>query len=180
MATVKVWDPFVRVFHWSLVASFAVAFLVSEERDLRTLHLWAGYAAAALVTLRIVWGLLGTRYARFSQFVHGPRRVLGYAVEVARGQEARHIGHNPAGGAMVVALLLAMLGLSLTGYLMTTDQFWGSEPMEEAHELLANGMLVLVALHIAGVVLESVRHRESLIKAMVTGRKRAPGEGDIA
>lgn len=180
MATVKVWDPFVRVFHWSLVASFAVAFLVGEERDLRTLHLWAGYSAAALVSLRIVWGLLGTRYARFSQFVHGPRKVLGYAVEVARGREARHIGHNPAGGAMVVALLLSMLGVSLTGFLMTTDTYWGSEPMAEAHELMANGMLVLVALHIAGVVLESVRHRESLIKAMVTGRKRAPQESDVA
>jgi len=180
MVTVKVWDPFVRVFHWSLVASFAVAFLVGEERDLRTLHLWAGYSAAALVALRIVWGLLGTRYARFSQFVHGPRQVLGYAVEVAKGREARHIGHNPAGGAMVVALLVSMLGVSLTGHLMTTDQFWGSEAMEEAHELLANGMLVLVALHLAGVILESVRHRESLIKAMVTGRKRAPAEGDIA
>jgi cytochrome b len=81
---------------------------------------------------------------------------------------------------MVVALLVSMLGVSLTGHLMTTDQFWGSEAMEEAHELLANGMLVLVALHLAGVILESVRHRESLIKAMVTGRKRAPAEGDIA
>ena len=180
MATVKVWDPLVRIFHWALVASFAVAFLVGEERDLRTLHLWAGYFAAALVALRILWGVLGTRYARFSQFVHGPRRIIGYVVDVARGREARHIGHNPAGGAMVVALLLSLLGVSLTGYLMTTDMFWGSESMEEAHELIANGLLVLVALHIAGVVLESVRHRESLVKAMVTGRKRAPREDDIA
>jgi cytochrome b len=179
MATVKVWDPFVRIFHWALVASFAVAFLVGEERDLRMLHLWAGYSAAALVALRILWGVLGTRYARFSQFVRGPRRIIGYVVDVARGREARHIGHNPAGGAMVVALLLSLLGVSLTGHLMTTDMFWGSETMEEAHELIANGMLVLVALHIAGVVLESVRHRESLVKAMVTGIKRAPKEGDV-
>lgn len=180
MATVKVWDPFVRIFHWALVASFAVAFLVGEERDLRSLHLWAGYSAAALVALRILWGVLGTRYARFSQFVRGPRRIIGYVVDVARGREARHIGHNPAGGAMVVALLLSLLGVSLTGHLMTTDMFWGSEAMEEAHELIANGMLVLVALHIAGVVLESVRHHESLVKAMVTGTKKAPKDGDVA
>ena len=179
MATVKVWDPFVRVFHWSLVASFAVAFLVGEERDLRTLHLWAGYSAAALVALRIVWGVLGTHYARFSQFVHRPRRIIGYAVDVAKGREARHVGHNPAGGAMVVALLLSLLGVSGTGYLMTTDAFWGSERMGEADGLLANGMLLLVALHVAGVVLESVRDRECLVKAMNTGRKWAPTEGDV-
>lgn len=179
MATVKVWDVFVRVFHWSLVASFAVAFLSGEERDLRTLHYWAGYAAAALVGLRVLWGLVGTHYARFSQFVHGPRTTLDYVKDVITGREARYLGHNPAGGVMVILLLISILGVSLTGHLMTTDAFWGSEEMEEAHEILANGMLVLVALHIGGVIFESVRHHESLVKAMITGRKKAPLPGDV-
>lgn len=177
---VKVWDPFVRVFHWSLVASFAIAFLSGEEDRWRTLHLWAGYAALGLVLLRLGWGIVGTRYARFRQFVRSPSTVLQYIRDVITGREARYLGHNPAGGMMVLALLVSMLGLGVTGHLMTTDAFWGSEEMEEAHEIIANGMLGLVALHIGGVVLASVRHRESLVKAMITGRKRAPEAGDAA
>lgn len=180
MATVKVWDLFIRVFHWSLVASFAVAFLSGEERDLRLLHYWAGYAAAALVALRIIWGFAGTPYARFSQFVRGPGTIIQYVKDSITGREARYLGHNPAGGVMVLLLLASLIGVSLTGHLMTTDAFWGSAAMEEAHEVLANGMLGLVILHIAGVVFESARHRESLMKAMVTGRKRAPAPGDVA
>lgn len=180
MATVKVWDLFIRVFHWSLVASFTVAFLSSEGRDLRLLHYWAGYSAAALVGMRLLWGLTGTHYARFSQFVRGPRSTFGYMRDVFTGREARYLGHNPAGGAMVILLLASLIGVSLTGHLMTTDTFWGSEEMEEAHEIIANGMLGLIALHVAGVVFESIRQRESLIKAMLTGRKRASAPGDVA
>lgn len=180
MATVKVWDRFVRVFHWSLVASFAVAFLSGEERDLRPLHYWAGYAAAALVVLRVVWGWAGTHYARFVQFVRPPRTTLQYLRDVIAGREARYLGHNPAGGTMVVLLLVSLIGVSLTGHLMTTDAFWGSKGMETAHEVLANGMLGLVIVHVGGVIFESVRHRESLVIAMFTGRKRAPAPGDVA
>lgn len=180
MATVRVWDLFVRVFHWSLVASFAVAFFSGEDRELRLLHYWAGYAAAALVMLRIGWGIAGTHYALFSQFVRGPRSTLGYLRSVVTGSEARYLGHNPAGGAMVIALLASLVGVSLTGHLMTTDTFWGSEEMEDAHELLANGMLGLIAIHVGGVILESVRHRENLIRAMFTGRKRAAAPEDVA
>lgn len=180
MATVKVWDLFIRIFHWSLVASFAVAFLSSEGRDLRLLHYWAGYSAAALVSLRLLWGLAGTHYARFSQFVRGPRSTLGYLRDVLSGHEARYLGHNPAGAAMVILLLFSLIGVSLTGHLMTTDAFWGSEEMEEAHEVLSNGMIGLIMLHIAGVVVESIRHRESLVKAMLTGKKRSAAPGDVA
>lgn len=176
--TIKVWDLFVRVFHWSLVASFIVAYLSGDEG--RSLHLVAGYGAAGLVTLRLIWGIIGTPYARFSQFVRGPKAVLGYVGDIVSGREARYIGHNPAGGLMVVALLLALVGVSITGHLMTTDAFWGSEEMEEAHEIMANGMLVLVLLHVSGVVLASVRHGESLVAAMISGRKRAPDAGDVA
>jgi cytochrome b len=178
MATTRVWDAFVRMFHWSLVASFAVAWISGD--DWKTLHLWAGYAAAALVAMRLVWGLAGTRYARFSQFVRSPLVVARYLRDVATGREARYLGHNPAGGAMIVALLATLTGLCVSGWLLTTDAFWGSEMMEDTHEMLANLALVLVGLHIAGVVWESIRHHENLFRAMFTGMKRAPEPGDVA
>lgn len=178
MATVKVWDLFTRVFHWSLVASFAVAFLSGD--DFETLHLWAGYVAGGLVALRLMWGIVGTQYARFRQFVKQPSTVARYVGDVLTGREARYLGHNPAGGAMVIALLLSLVALCGTGILMTTDAYWGSEPLEEAHEAIANFMLVLIALHVGGVIFESLRHHENLIKAMFTGRKRAPEPGDVA
>ncbi len=174
----RVWDLAVRLFHWSLVASFAVAWISAEEWQ--DLHLWAGYAAAALVAFRLVWGLAGTRYARFRQFVRRPRVVVAYLREFLSGREARYLGHNPAGGAMILALLLALAGLCLTGWLYTTDAYWGVEWVEETHELLANLLLALVGLHVLGVLLASLRHRENLVRAMVTGRKRPAGPDDLA
>lgn len=178
MATTRVWDTFVRVFHWSLAASFAVAWISGD--DWKSLHIWAGYAAAALIAMRLVWGLAGTHYARFSQFVRPPLVVASYLRDVATGREARYLGHNPAGGTMIVALLVTLVGLCLSGWLLTTDAFWGSEAMEDIHETLANLALILVGLHVAGVVLASIRHHENLIRAMITGRKRAPDSGDVA
>jgi cytochrome b len=99
---------------------------------------------------------------------------------VATGREARYLGHNPAGGAMIVALLATLVGLCLSGWLLTTDTFWGSEPMEDIHETLANLALILVGLHIAGVVVSSIQHNENLIRSMITGRKRAADSGDVA
>jgi cytochrome b len=172
---VRIWDPLVRVFHWSLVASFAVAWLSAEEWD--DLHLWAGYAAAALVGFRLLWGIVGTRYARFGQFVRAPRAMLGYLRDIATGREARYLGHNPAGAAMIVALLLGLAGVSVTGWALTAG---AAHWVEEVHGALSSLLLVLVGLHIAGVVLASVRHRENLVRAMFTGRKRAAEEGDVA
>jgi cytochrome b len=174
----RVWDLAVRLFHWSLVASFAIAWISAEEWQ--DLHLWAGYAAAALVAFRLVWGLAGTRYARFRQFVRRPRVVVAYLRDVLSGREARYLGHNPAGGAMILALLLALAGLCLTGWLYTTDAYWGVEWVEETHELLANLLLALVGLHVLGVLLASLRHRENLVRAMITGRKRPAAPGDVA
>lgn len=171
-ATVKVWDPFVRVFHWSLVALFAVAFLTGD--DVEWLHLAAGYAIAGLVALRIVWGFIGPRHARFASFVRGPRAVLAYLRDAMRLRAARHLGHNPAGGAMVVALLVLIAGTAVTGHMMTTDAYWGAKWVEEVHEAFANALLGLVAVHVIGVLFASLEHRENLIKAMFTGRKRAP------
>ncbi|MFE8069830.1 cytochrome b/b6 domain-containing protein [Marinobacteraceae bacterium S3BR75-40.1] len=176
--TVKVWDPLVRVFHWSLVTAFAVAWLTGDEWD--DVHEAAGYVVAGLLAFRILWGLVGSRYARFGQFLRGPQAVWQYLKAVVAGQEKRFIGHNPAGGAMIVALLLALAGVCLTGWMYTTDRFWGVEWVEETHEFLANGLLALVALHLAGVVLASVRHRENLARSMLTGYKRAPDADDQA
>lgn len=169
-ATVRVWDCFVRLFHWSLVAVFAAAFISAEEWD--QLHEWLGYAAVGLVALRIAWGFVGTRYARFSDFVRGPIAVASYLGDMIAGRERRFLGHNPAGAAMIVALLSGIATLGVTGYLMTLDEFWGAKWLEEFHEVVANGMLVLIALHVAGVIVASLRHGENLVVAMVTGRKR--------
>jgi cytochrome b len=176
--TLKVWDVAVRLFHWSLVVSFAVAWLTAEEWD--DLHEWAGYAAAALIGFRLIWGLIGPRYARFSQFLRAPGTVLAYLVGMARGRERRYVGHNPAGAAMIVALLLALAGTATTGWMYTLDAFWGVAWVEQTHKLLADGMLALIGLHVAGVVIASLRHHENLVRAMVTGRKRAAAQGDIA
>lgn len=169
-STVKVWDPFVRTFHWSLVALFAVAFVTSETSE--TLHFAAGYGVLALVLLRLAWGLIGTRHARFSDFVYRPALVIGYVRDAARFRAKRYLGHNPAGGAMVVALLVALLTVSGTGVMMTMDRFWGQKWIEVVHEGSADATLALVALHILGVIYSSLEHRENLVRSMITGRKR--------
>jgi len=177
MATTRVWDLFVRIFHWSLAASFAVAWISGD--DWKSLHIWAGYAAGALIAMRLLWGVMGTHYARFTQFVRPPLVVADYLRDVATGREARYLGHNPAGGAMILALLVTLAGLSVSGWLLTTDAFWGSEAMEGIHEMLAYLALVLVALHIVGIAFASVRHHENLVRAMITGRKRMSGPADV-
>jgi cytochrome b len=175
--TVKVWDPLVRVFHWSLVASFAVALVTADEWE--GLHEWAGYAAAALIGFRIVWGLVGPKYARFSQFVRSPGAVADYLRSLVSGRERRYLGHNPAGGVMIVALILATTATALTGWMTTLPAYHGAEWVEEGHEVMANLMLVMVLLHVAGVVLAGLRHRENLVRAMIVGRKRAPEAADV-
>lgn len=184
-ATVKVWDPLVRLFHWSLVAAFAAAYLSGE--DWLGVHTAAGYTVLGLVLFRVLWGVVGTRYARFSSFVRGPRVVIGYLRDLLRGRERRYLGHNPAGAAMIVALLtsltftlgsgLAVYGIDpgagpLAGWLAGAGHAW-KEALEEVHEFFANATLLLVGLHVAGVILAGWRHRENLVRAMVTGRKRA-------
>ena len=177
-ATVRIWDPFVRVFHWSLVASFALAWITAEE--VKTLHIWAGYAAAGLIALRLLWGVVGTRYARFGQFVRSPSAVAAYLRDIVTGREARYLGHNPAGGLMIVALIVIMAGVCLTGWMQISDAMRGVEWAEDVHEALASLMLGLVGLHVLGVFMASLRHRENLVRAMVTGRKRSPGAADIS
>ncbi|NBN62937.1 cytochrome b/b6 domain-containing protein [Pannonibacter tanglangensis] len=169
-ATVRVWDPVVRLFHWSLVGLFAVAWLSGDE--LQSLHEAAGYAIAGLLALRVVWGLVGTRHARFSDFLYRPATVVRFLADTARGRARRYIGHNPAGGVMILALIGVLASLCATGVLMTTDLFWGVSWVEELHEGLANAALLLVGLHLAGVGIASLEHRENLVRSMITGRKR--------
>ncbi len=182
---VKVWDPLVRIFHWTLVTAFFIAYFTEE--DLLTPHVYAGYVVAGLLAFRIVWGFVGTRHARFSDFVRRPAEVATYLKSIAAGRPRRYIGHNPAGGAMVVALLLALIMTTISGLaiygadeaagplataLAGTGEFW-TEILEEGHELFANLTLLLVALHVAGVVVASRQHDENLVRAMIDGRKRA-------
>ncbi|WP_348625897.1 cytochrome b/b6 domain-containing protein [Mesorhizobium sp. LNHC232B00] len=175
---VRVWDRVVRSFHWALVLSFVTAWLTSHSSE--DIHHWAGYVAAALVSMRLLWGVIGTPYARFTQFLRDPATVVQYLLAILSGREARYIGHNPAGGAMVIVLIAAMALTALTGWLMTTDAFFGVSWVEAAHSLAAHGLLLLVFLHIGGVVLASFRHRENLVRAMVTGQKRKAEPTDIA
>ena len=177
-ATIKVWDPFLRLFHWSLAVSFLVAWVSADAWD--DLHIWAGYAAAGLIAFRLLWGLIGPRYARFRQFLRAPGSELRFLGAMLKGREARYIGHNPAGAAMILGLLLVMATTALTGWMYTTEAFWGVDWVEDTHEALANLLLAMVLLHIAGVILASLRHRENLVAAMVTGRKKAPRAGDIS
>lgn len=182
---IRVWDPLVRVFHWSLVLGFATAYLV--EDDLLDVHVWAGYLVLTLIAVRLVWGFLGSRHARFSDFVRGPREVGAYLTAVLRGQAPRYLGHNPAGGAMVVALMLAVAatgvsGLALLGaeelsgplapLMSGLPRSWG-HALEDVHEVLANLTLALILTHVAGVVFSSLAHRENLVRAMITGTKRS-------
>ncbi len=169
---VRVWDPFVRFFHWSLVAFFAAAWLTAEE--IGWLHELLGYGVLALVGLRLVWGFVGSPHARFRDFAFGPATTLAYARDAVAMRARRYLGHNPLGAAMVFALLGGLLVAGGSGWLLTTDLF-GHEPgwLEEVHEVAANLMLVLIATHIAGVIFSSFAHGENLVRSMITGMKRA-------
>ncbi|MFB6357494.1 MAG: cytochrome b/b6 domain-containing protein [Thiohalorhabdaceae bacterium] len=212
-AQVRVWDPWIRISHWLLAGAFCVAYFVVEEP--LAVHVWAGYLIRALLGIRVVWGVIGPRHARFTDFVPTPTRLRRYLGDLLRGRERRHLGHNPAGGAMVVTLLVALAATVGTGlmvygaeekagplggwyagdstrlslvaaahadkeadYDQTGEGHEEAETLEELHEFAANVTLFLVGLHITGVVATSLRQRENLPRAMVTGRKRAlePGE----
>lgn len=179
--TMLVWDPLIRVFHWSLVVFFFVAYLTEDE--LEVVHIYAGYAVVLLVLFRIAWGVIGTPHARFSDFVAGPRRLLAYLKQMLAHRAPRYIGHNPAGAAMILALLGSLLATTISGMLLlggdgagplagVVNSGFSGEWLEEVHEFFANATLVLVFLHVGGVILSSIAHRENLIKSMLTGRKR--------
>ena len=175
---VHVWDRAVRVLHWSLVVSVALsAASLIDALGVPGWHRPAGYVALAIVLARIVWGFVGRDHARFVKFVRAPGATLNYLRLVLQHREPRTLGHNPLGAWMIVALLLCVVALAFTGWLYTTEMFWGSETVEDAHRALAWGLLALVALHLAGVIFTSVRHRENLVRAMIDGEKAARNDG---
>ena len=181
---VRVWDPLIRLFHWSLATAVLIAFLTEDER--LGIHLIAGYTVLALIAFRLVWGLVGPRHARWSDFVRGPRTTLGYLKDALRGRAARYLGHNPAGAAMVVALLLGLTATGLSGLAVLgaselsgplAPYLLGLSPgavhrLEELHEVVANLTVLLVPLHLLGVAFASWQHRENLVRSMIDGTKR--------
>lgn len=181
---VMVWDPFVRLFHWSLVLAFSIAYITEDE--LLNLHAWAGYAVLGLIAARLVWGIVGTRHARFTDFVRGPKNTLAYIKDALRGRAARYLGHNPAGAAMVIALIIGLLATALSGMaVMGAAEFSGplapflmdlspetAHTLEEIHETVANLTLLLIPLHLLGVAVSSFQHRENLVRSMIDGFKR--------
>lgn len=191
-ADVKVWDIAVRVFHWTLVVTITVALVTGLllPATWTTLHLISGTTAAVLVMMRVVWGVWGSGSARFASFVRGPSALLAHCRELASGAADRHLGHNPLGGAMIVTLLVIVALLALTGVVaqggalktgplafMTT--YGAGSAMRFVHKLIAYVLLGLVVLHVAGVLFESRRSRENLVRAMFDGRKPAR-QGDVA
>lgn len=181
----KVWDPIVRTLHWSLAAAFFIVF--ATEDDLMTLHVWTGYLVGLILLLRLLWGFIGTRYARFTNFVTTPRVAYQYAKDALLFRARRYIGHNPAGGLMIVAMIISLFITTLTGIALygagehagpmaslfaASGKRWEGL-FEELHEFFANLSMLLVVIHIGGVIIESMIHRENLVRSMINGLKRA-------
>jgi cytochrome b len=169
LARVLVWDAPLRVFHWMFALCFIGAYLTAESKRWAKLHNTLGYTVGGLVLLRLVWGVVGTRHARFSAFVRGPRAAADYLASLLRGKPDHHTGHNPAGGLVIVALLGLALFIAATGWVV--EEVSAGKRLERVHEAAAKLMLALVLLHVAGVLVGSWLHRENLVRGMLTGHK---------
>lgn len=180
---IKVWDPMVRIFHWSLVSLFIVSY--ATEDDFLNIHVTGGYLICGLIAFRIIWGFIGPRHARFSDFVKPPHEVKSYLKDVLLFRAKRYLGHNPAGGLMVIALLISVTVTLVSGMLTYgATEFAGplavwtssvsdgtADALEETHEFFANFTVLLVLMHVAGVLLASFQHRENLVRSMIHGNK---------
>jgi cytochrome b len=185
--TIKVWDPVVRIGHWTLVAAFFTAYFTEDE--FLTAHVWAGYVIAVVVSFRLIWGFVGSQHSRFADFVRSPATTIRYLVDMVHHRSRRYLGHNPAGAAMILALFV-FLAITVTSGMALYGVEDGAGPLaawvsaseeqeelwEEIHEVFANLTLLLVGLHIAGMLFSSHVHGENLVKAMMTGRKRVSSE----
>ena len=174
---VLVWDVPTRVFHWLLVLSFTGAYLTAESELDRDIHVVLGYTLLGLLAFRLLWGVFGTRYAQFRSFLFKPGEIVAYSLSMLKGKPAHYLGHNPLGSVSVWLLLGLGILSGVSGVL--TFQDIGGDAMEELHELTSNAMLAVVLIHIAGVVVSSVLHRENLVRSMVTGFKSAEPEQGI-
>jgi cytochrome b len=171
-----VWDVPTRVFHWLLAVSFAGAFLTAESERYRDIHVVLGYTLLGLIAFRLVWGFVGSRYAQFRSFLFKPREIATYALSMLKAKPALYVGHNPVGSLSVFFLLALGIAVGISGYVVFQDI--GGDTLAELHEMAAYFMLTVVALHIAGVLVSSLLHRENLVRAMITGSKPAqPNQG---
>jgi cytochrome b len=185
---VKIWDPLVRTFHWALVTAFTIAYFTDDE-DLLLPHTWAGYVVIGLLVFRLLWGFVGTTHARFSDFIYAPSAAIAFVRDIFRGKSKRYLGHNPVGGWMIIIMLIMIALISITGLLLYgADEHAGplaglmagagkglTATLEDSHEFLANFTVFLVAVHLVGVMVESILQKENLARAMVTGMKRREG-----
>ena len=178
MPKILVWDWPVRIGHWLMVGGFVLAWLTAESETFRLVHAVSGGVVLAVATFRLPWGFIGSRYARFVDFVRGPTAVKDYAAGLLRLEPEHHVGHNPAGGWAIVLLLGLGILTGLAGWALYND--FGGHLLEELHEGLATAMLLVVFIHIAGVFSGSLLHGENLVRAMLTGRKEGPADGAIA
>jgi cytochrome b len=174
---IRIWDAPVRVFHWLLVLCFAGAYLTAESEVWRLVHVTLGYTLGGLLVFRLVWGVIGTRYARFGNFVRGPGAVMQYLKSIKAKQPEHHLGHNPAGAVAIILLMLLGLGITATGYVTYNDL--GPGWVGELHDLLANAMVLVIIGHLVGVVTASLQHKENLVRSMVTGFKTGAADQGI-
>ena len=173
---ILVWDVPTRVFHWLLVLSFTVAFLTAESERYRDIHVIFGYILLGLLAFRLVWGFVGTRYARFKAFLFGPSEVFAYLKSLVERKPIHYVGHNPAGSVAIWLLLTSGIASGVSGVLIFQDI--GGDNLIELHDIVSYAMLAVVAVHVLGVLVSSVMHRENLVRAMITGFKPAgSGEG---
>ena len=174
---ILVWDVPTRVFHWLLVLSFTGAFLTAESERYRDIHVVLGYTLLGLLAFRLLWGFFGTRYARFRSFLFNPAEISAYFFSLLKGKPAHYVGHNPLGSVAIWLLLGLGIGSGISGLLLFQDI--GGDALEELHEIASNTMLLVVLIHIAGVVLSSLMHRENLVRSMITGFKSAEPSAGI-
>lgn len=177
MNKILVWDLPTRIGHWLLVITFAVSYLTGDSEEWRLFHVAAGYALGGALAFRLLWGIVGSRYARFSSFLFSPRSVFIYLKEIIKGQPSRWTGHNPAGSYSIFLLLLCSIAVVGSGWAVYSEV--GGDWLEDAHDTLSYVMLCIVGVHVSGVVVSSGLHRENLVRAMVTGYKFGRGEHAI-
>ena len=174
---ILIWDLPTRVFHWSLVICFIGAILTQESERYRLFHVTFGYTLLGLVIFRILWGLIGTRYSRFSSFVFGCRQIKEYILSLVCNRPIHYLGHNPLGSIAIYLILIIIFGISITGYCIFNDI--GANWYSEVHELMANLLIGVVAIHILGVIASSLLHKENLVRSMLTGCKQGAAQDGI-
>ncbi|MDL2408966.1 cytochrome b/b6 domain-containing protein [Rhizobium calliandrae] len=171
LRVIKVWDPVVRLFHWTIVTACVLNLFILDEG--KYWHRVTGYTVAFAIALRFIWGFVGTKHARFADFLPTPAKVMNQILSILDGNEKRYVGHNPLASVMMLCLMMLLAATALTGWMTTLDAFWGEKWLEELHRSIANGIMVLAFVHAGAAVIESWRHRENLVWSMVTGRKKA-------